>query len=90
VRLLAARPNPFSARTSLRFALDEPGTARLTVHDVTGRRVRTLDAGFRGAGEHEIIWDGRNENGVPVSAGVYLYRLQVGESFDVRRVVRLD
>jgi hypothetical protein len=89
-RLLAARPNPFTAGTTFRFALDEAGTAEVAVFDLAGRRVRTLEAGYRGVGEHEIAWDGRDANGNRVSAGVYFYRLRVGDAFDTRRVVRID
>jgi len=90
VRLLAARPNPFAERTAIRFSLEEPGPVEIAVYDVVGRRVRTLAVGSRDRGEHEVTWDGRDATGRPVPAGVYLYRLQVGERFDTLRGVRID
>ena len=69
-------PNPFREGTSIRFTLPERGAHRLTVYDVTGRRVRILSEGVREAGTHTVTWDGRNAAGRPLPAGVYFYRLQ--------------
>jgi hypothetical protein len=60
--------------------------ARLEVHDVTGRRVRTLGTGLT-LGRARIVWDGRDDAGRAVAAGIYFVRLEVGESGFVRRVV---
>ena len=66
-----AFPNPF--RSSTRLALDVPADGDVTVDivDVAGRRVRTLVSGTRLAGRHGLEWDGRNEGGRRVAAGVY-------------------
>lgn len=74
-RRLAASPNPFNPRTTIRFALDRAGPATLTVHDLAGRRLRTLRHGVLAAGEHHAIWDGRDAAGRALSSGVYLARL---------------
>lgn len=71
-----AYPNPFRSGTSIRFALPQSGPLRLAVHDVTGRRVRTLAAGEWAAGAHEMRWDGLDERGAPVSRGTYFVRLE--------------
>ena len=49
---------------------------RLQVYDPQGRLVRTLVDRTVGPGRHEIEWDGRNDAGVELSAGTYLYRLR--------------
>jgi flagellar hook assembly protein FlgD len=59
------------------------------IHDVAGRIVRTIDAGVRPAGAHELTWDGRDDAGVPVAPGVYLARLAAGGAAAVTRVVML-
>ena len=79
-------PNPFNPATSIPFSLAEGGTVRLIVHDVLGRKVRTLVDGPRVAGKHTVAWDGRNDSGIPVSSGVYLYRLSSGGVTDTRRM----
>jgi flagellar hook assembly protein FlgD len=69
--------NPFRERAELAFALPADGTARLTVFDVSGRRVRTLVDGSVAAGEHVVVWDGADARGRAVAAGSYFVRLEV-------------
>lgn len=67
-------PNPFRGRASLRLALSREGDARVSVYDLVGRRVRTLIDGHQLAGEHTLVWDGRDNGGRQVPAGLYLVR----------------
>jgi len=76
--LVAPAPNPFNPRTELRFALPCPAHVRLTVHDVAGRRLRTVLDGFRPAGEHRVVWDGTDAGGRALPSGTYLIRLEAG------------
>jgi hypothetical protein len=73
--LLGARPSPFRTGTVIRLELPRAGDVTLAVHDVAGRKVRTLMRGLRPAGRIDVAWDGRGEGGQPVAAGVYLVRL---------------
>ncbi len=73
---LAARPNPFNPRTMLRFILAAPGPARLSLHDLGGRRLRVLVDADLPAGDHQIVWDGRDGAGRPLPSGVYMARLE--------------
>jgi hypothetical protein len=75
--LRSASMNPFRERAELAFALPAAGTARLTVFDVSGRRVRTLVDGSVAAGEHVVVWDGADARGRAVAAGSYFVRLEV-------------
>lgn len=61
--------NPASERAVLHLTVPSPGRARLTIHDVVGRRVRNLIDGVMGAGIHDLFWDGRDDEGRPVAAG---------------------
>ena len=75
VALMGLRPNPFRVATALSIVLPEATRARLTVHDVQGRRVRTLVEELRPAGSSGATWDGRNDAGMPVAGGIYFLRL---------------
>jgi subtilisin family serine protease len=76
LRLAAAAPNPFRARTALRWALPQGGNVRVRVHDVAGRLVRTLQNGWMTAGEHSAVWDSEDERGQLVRPGLYFVRLE--------------
>ena len=71
-------PNPFNSGTVLPFeAPRTTTTAALHIYNLLGQKVHTLVAGPVIAGYHEVRWDGRDEQGLFVASGVYLYRLEV-------------
>jgi hypothetical protein len=89
LHLHPSTPNPFGDRTEIRFDLPRPGPVALKVFDVAGRLVRTLVDGEEPAGFRAVSWDGTDDGGARVSAGVYFYTLETaGESFR-RKMVRL-
>lgn len=74
---LGNAPNPFRPRTAIRYRLSETGTVSAYVFDYRGRLIRTLlENEEQPPGVREVVWDGRDEDGNRVSAGVYFYRLQ--------------
>jgi len=69
-------PNPFNAATQIRFDLPQKAEIHLAVFDVAGHEVQELISGSRAAGSHEVIWNGRNRDGIELSSGIYLVRLR--------------
>ncbi len=82
-------PNPFNPATTVAFELPRAGSVQVAVHDLAGRRVRTLVSGHRDAGRHEIVWDGRDAQGMSASSGVYLIRLVTSDQTLSRRALLL-
>jgi hypothetical protein len=92
-RLLAGLPHPNPARGSVRieFRLEAPGRVQVDAFDLQGRRLRRLLEGPFAEGSHALHWDGRDETGRRVAAGVYFLRLCTPGVTDLsRRVVLLD
>jgi hypothetical protein len=87
--LTANRPNPFHPATEIAFALPVAGAVTLTVYDLTGRVVRTLVDSFQPAGPQATSWDGKDERGMPVASGIYLYELAAGGERATRRMLLL-
>ncbi len=81
VSLASPFPNPFNARTTLRFGLPEAGMVRLVVYDVLGREVAVLVDGPRSAGSHEAEFDGGG-----LAVGLYIVRLDAVGHSDARRM----
>lgn len=79
-------PNPFNPETTLSFDLAQPGTVRLELFDLAGRRVRTLCAEALGAGAHQRRWDGRDETGRAAPSGAYYARLAVDGASQMRKL----
>jgi hypothetical protein len=88
--LRPGHPNPFSASTRLQFSLPERVSVTLSIFDAGGRRVRTVDLGERPAGVHSVTWNGRNQSGQPVPAGVYFVSLRAGGAHATSRLIRVD
>jgi hypothetical protein len=87
--LHANTPNPFGAGTLIRYELAETVPVRLQVLDLRGSLVRRLEDRSRDAGIYGVEWDGRDDAGRKVGAGVYFYRLQAGSMVAVRKMVVL-
>ena len=72
-------PNPFNPTTTIEYEVANAGPVRLAVHDVLGRHIRTLVDGRQQIGRFRVVWDGIDEHGIPVAAGLYFCRMQAGE-----------
>jgi hypothetical protein len=88
--LLGNTPNPVQASTRIAFVLpaSSEGQVSLRLFDAVGRRVRSFERGFA-PGLNEVVWDGTDDRGQSVRAGVYFYRLEVGAMRFTRRMVRV-
>ncbi|UCH85834.1 MAG: T9SS type A sorting domain-containing protein [Candidatus Latescibacterota bacterium] len=81
-------PNPFNPSTTIRFDVPAAGGhVDLRIYDVSGRLVRTLVDGTVPAGEQSVVWDGRDNRGAHVTAGVYFYRLLAPGFTETRKLV---
>jgi hypothetical protein len=85
--LISPFPNPTAESAVIGFALPTSGRLRVHVHDVRGRLVRTLaDDRDYGAGQHRLRWDGRDDDGVELPAGIYWIRVRAGALEGTRRI----
>lgn len=92
-------PNPFVVAngmvqtkelgTKIRYQLPQPTEVNLSIYNYLGQKVRTLYNGRKGAGVFSAIWDGQNDNGELVSAGVYICRLAGAGKAKMIRLVML-
>ncbi|MCH8128168.1 M4 family metallopeptidase, partial [candidate division KSB1 bacterium] len=73
-------PNPFNPETLIRYELPVDVSVSLAVYDILGKRVTTLETGLKNAGQHQVLWDGRDEKERPVASGIYLFRLEAKSS----------
>ncbi len=88
-RMYASTPNPYNQRTTVRFSLAQSGQAQVAIYDAAGRRVRTIVDGELDAGAHELVWDGTDDAGRSLPAGVYWARLDDGVQESSSKLVSL-
>jgi subtilisin family serine protease len=87
VELSPGRPNPSRGLTVLEYGVPAAAEVSLVIHDVGGRKVREMVRVDRqGPGSFAVVWDGRDEAGSSVAAGVYFACLRVGSVVRTRRV----
>jgi hypothetical protein len=82
-------PNPFNPVTTLRYDLPVNGFVNIMVYDMLGRKVKTLINQTQDTGYRSVIWNATNDYGRPVSAGIYLYQIQVGKYISTKKMVLL-
>ena len=91
-QLLRNYPNPFNPETWIPYRLAEDAVVTLTIYDLNGQVVRTLDVGHQIAAVYEsrskaVYWDGRNGLGEQVASGVYFYHLSAGDYSATRKML---
>ncbi|MBC7186943.1 MAG: T9SS type A sorting domain-containing protein [Calditrichaeota bacterium] len=86
--LLAANfPNPFNPSTTIDFQIPKDSRVTITVFNTNGQLIRTLVDGNLQAGAHRVQWDGLDEQGNHVAAGMYLCRMKAGDFMDTKRMI---
>jgi flagellar hook assembly protein FlgD len=87
--LLQNFPNPFNPETTIQYNLSESADVTLQIYNVVGQVVRTLVAERQAAGRYRVQWSGSDDRGVPVSSGIYFYKVSAGKFQDVRKLMLL-
>jgi len=86
--LMQNYPNPFNPETSIKYQLPENCTVSLKIFNVLGQEVRTLiNNNEKKSGYYSIKWDGRDNYGIAVSSGIYIYRIKAGNFVRSKRMV---
>ncbi|GEM_PF-750994 len=68
-------PNPFNSETRISYYIPNDGDVGVNIYDCRGRKVRSLISERQYAGNYSIIWDGKNDAGISMPSGIYLYQL---------------
>jgi hypothetical protein len=80
-------PNPFNPQTAINYRISYPDKVILRIYDLRGREIKTLVDDFQAAGNHQVFWDGTDNNGTRVGSGIYFYNLQIGNNVETRKMV---
>ncbi len=72
-------PNPFNPTTTINYSIAKEGTVELTVYNIKGQKVKTLVNERKEAGQHSIVWNGKDNTNKTVSSGIYFYSLSTGK-----------
>jgi hypothetical protein len=87
--LIQNHPNPFNPSTMISYQLPKNTQVKLTIFNSLGQVVRTLVNSKLPAGNHQILWDARDNNGRAVVSGVYMYVLEADDFVQTQKMVLL-
>ncbi|MGB5530383.1 MAG: T9SS type A sorting domain-containing protein, partial [Ignavibacteriaceae bacterium] len=87
-------PNPFNPTTNIEFSLPVAADIQLVVYNILGQQVASLINEQRSAGNHSVLWNANDSNGMKLSSGIYLYKLKAsgvdGSEFqEIKKMVLL-
>ena len=82
-------PNPFNPVTRIKYDIAENSYVSVNVYNMMGEKVATLVNQYQNAGYYFTSWDSRNDLGISVSAGVYIYQIKAGKYVQVKKLILL-
>jgi len=90
MRLYQNYPNPFNPSTTIPFSLNEAGFVNLSIYNITGQKVRTLVDNYHPVRSHTVTWNGLDNSGKSVAAGIYIYQIKFGDTVESRKMLLID
>ena len=85
---LSNYPNPFNPTTTISFSLQNNSNVEISIYNIKGQKVKTLLRDQFPAGQHSVVWDGRDENNLPLGSGIFFYQLRInGNSKAINKMI---
>ena len=78
-------PNPFNPTTTIHFSIPIASDVSITVYNILGQQVKTLNDRKMPSGNYKVVWDGTSETGLSVSSGMYFYKMKAGDFIDIKK-----
>ena len=82
-------PNPFNPNTNITYRLYTDGLVKISVYDMLGNVIKQIVNEVQNSGYKRVEWNATDNLGQPVSAGVYLYSLEVGDFRQTKKMILL-
>ncbi|NOG44518.1 MAG: T9SS type A sorting domain-containing protein [Calditrichaeota bacterium] len=86
-QLLKNYPNPFNPSTTIEFTVQEHSHVILSIYDLLGQKIKTLENTYFKNGTYKSLWDGTNNFGDQTSSGVFFYRIEISGLQSEEKVV---
>ncbi|HPN40910.1 MAG TPA: choice-of-anchor J domain-containing protein, partial [Candidatus Cloacimonadota bacterium] len=88
-RLQGNYPNPFNPETTIRFSVKEATPVTIEIYNTKGQLVKTLINEAKEAGNHSVVWNGKDNSGRSVSSGVYFYKMNAGKYSSTKKMIMM-
>ena len=82
-------PNPFNYETTISFSIPKDSKVELSIYNITGQKIKTLANENFQRGYHKVVWNGKNERDKLVSSGIYIYKLETDNFYNIKKAILL-
>jgi hypothetical protein len=89
MRLNQNYPNPFNPSTTIEFTLPTSERVDISIYNILGQKIKGLVNDKPGKGNHQVIWEGIDDNNNPVSSGVYFVRMTTATDIESKKLFLL-
>jgi hypothetical protein len=80
-------PNPFNPSTTIEYQVPEAGNVEIKIFSINGELVKNFKSENVSAGQYSVVWDGKNDAGISVTSGMYIYRVGFGNSMLAKKML---
>ena len=85
--LMGNYPNPFNPETTISYNIKNPGLVTLNIFNIKGQKVKTLVDDRKTAGNHSVVWNGKDDNNKNVASGIYFYKMRSGTYSSTKKMI---
>ncbi len=85
--LIGNYPNPFNPETTISYNLEKSADVQINVYNIKGQLVKNLVNDHKAAGNHTVVWNGKDNNNNNVSSGVYFYKMKGGKYSKTKKMI---
>jgi hypothetical protein len=82
-------PNPFNPTTIIPYDIPVSSKVTLKIYNILGQEVKHWDLGMQPPGKYQIMWNGDNKQGIPISSGLYFIKMKAGDYNCTRKMMLL-
>ena len=82
-------PNPFNPNTEIGYSIPEDTLFTVIIYNVQGISIQSLVNQNQSAGLHQTNWNGKDEKGISMPAGMYFYTIQTDKFKDTKKMILL-
>ena len=82
-------PNPFNHETTISFSIPKDSKVELSIYNIAGQKIKTLANENFQRGYHKVVWNGKDERDKLVSSGIYIYKLETDNFYEIKKAILL-
>lgn len=88
-QIIECYPNPFNGRLNIHYRINETSDIQVSIFDINGKIIKSFANEQKSPGQHQLVWDTKNNNGISVATGLYFVSLSSKDRITSKKVLYL-